>query len=470
MPPISRRSFMKSSAILAGAATTQHATAATSKPHEIAETGNTLFAGVATRDITPGPGVPMWGYGDRPSGATGTLDPLLATAVVLRVGEFTLAISTMDIGRVPNVPVQDGIRKRARKAGVDHVIFSASHTHGGPAIEITGPSSDHIHEGIAASIEEAASKLAPARIGRGSATLDIGHNRRRILDDGRVLMLWRNAERKPTTPLDQEATLFKIDALDGTAITTLVHFACHPVVLGGDNTEYSADWVGEMKRVVREATGAECAFIQGGCGDVNPYLDKTPRDEGGVESMRATGQAAGYAVLTALSGITSSVPKQPSIQLVRKMVDVGLRWDMKDKKQLDVYRGVYGDRFQLYLDRMSKKMPVPITSLLLNGEHGFAFTPGELFSQHQLDLKHRSPLDGALLCGYADDFHLYFPTIRDAAAGGYGGSSATYVGLGAGEKLIAEAMKDLGQMTGALKDFMGPEEYVFLEEEPDQAE
>lgn len=464
MPTVSRRSFMKSSAMLVGAAATQHAVAA---QREDRVSGDSLHAGVATRDITPGTGVPMWGYGDRPSPATGTLDPLLATAVVLRVGDFTLAISTMDIGRVPNVPVLDRIRKRVRKAGVDHVIFTASHTHGGPAIEIDGPSSDHIHEGIAASIEEAASKLAPARIGRGHATLDISHNRRKILDDGRVLMLWRNAERQPTSPLDPEATLFKIDAMDGTPMATLVHFACHPVVLGGDNTEYSADWVGEMKRVVREGTGAECAFIQGGCGDVNPYLDKTPRNEGGVESMRATGQAAGYAVLTALSGITSAPPERPSIHLVQKSVDVGLRWDMKDKKQLDVFYGVYGDRFKLYLDRMSARMPVPMTTLLLNHEYGFAFTPGELFSQHQLDLKHRSPLDGALLCGYSDDFHLYFPTIRDAAAGGYGGSSATYVGLGAGEKLVAEAMLDLGRMTGALKDFMGPDEYVFLEAEPE---
>ncbi len=466
MPSVSRRSFIKSSAMIAGVAATQQASAAASKSSEIAAPSETFYAGVATRDITPGPGVPMWGYGDRPSPATGTLDPLLATAVVIRVGKFTLAISTMDIGRVPNVPVCDRIRKRVKKAGVDDVIFSASHTHGGPAIETVGPSSDHIHEGIASSIEEAASNLAPARLGRGTVTMDIGHNRRKILDDGRVLMLWRNAERQPTSPLDQEATLFKVDALDGSPIATLVHFACHPVVLGGDNTEYSADWVGEMKRVVREATGADCAFIQGGCGDVNPYLDKTPRDEGGIESMRATGQAAAYAIVTALSGIESHVPESPSIQLARKTVDVGLRWDMKDKKQIDVFRGVYGDRFSLYLDRMSKKMPVPMSTLLLNGEHGFAFTPGELFSQHQLDLKHRSPLDGALLCGYADDFHLYFPTIRDAAAGGYGGSSATYVGLGAGEKLVAEAMMDLGRMNGELKDFMGTEEYVFLEEEP----
>jgi neutral ceramidase len=469
MPNVSRRSFIKSSALMAGAGLSQHALAARAEKTAASGTGDTLYAGVATRDITPGPGVPMWGYGDRPGPSTGTLDPLLATAIVLRVGEFTLAIATMDVGRVPTTPACDMIRKRVKKAGVDDVIFSASHTHGGPAIEIEGPSSDHIHEGIAASIEAAAADLKPARLGRGTVTLDISHNRRKILDDGRVLMRWRNAERKPTSPIDHEAVVFKLDAEDGTPIATVVHFACHPVVLAGDNTEYSADWVGEMKRVVREATGAECAFIQGGCGDINPYLDKTPRDAGGVESMRATGQAAGHAVVTALSGIDSAAPASPSIQLVRRTVDVGLRWDMSDKKQLDVFRGIYGDRFSLYLDRMSKDMPVPMSTLLLNGEHGFAFTPGEFFIQHQLDLKHRSPLDGALLCGYADDFHLYFPTIRDAVAGGYGGSSATYVGVGAAEKLIAQAMIDLGELTGRLKDFMGPEEYVFLEAEPADA-
>jgi hypothetical protein len=31
-----------------------------------------------------------------------------------------------------------------------------------------------------------------------------------------------------------------------------------------------------------------------------------------------------------------------------------------------------------------------------------------------------------LLVGYTNGYHAYFPTIRDAAAGGYGGKTATY--------------------------------------------
>ena len=43
-----------------------------------------LMAGVATVDITPEPGLMLWGYSNRTHGATGTLDPLMAKAVVLR--------------------------------------------------------------------------------------------------------------------------------------------------------------------------------------------------------------------------------------------------------------------------------------------------------------------------------------------------------------------------------------------------
>jgi hypothetical protein len=35
----------------------------------------------------------------------------------------------------------------------------------------------------------------------------------------------------------------------------LVNYACHPAVLGRDNLEYSADYVGVMARTVEEAVG-----------------------------------------------------------------------------------------------------------------------------------------------------------------------------------------------------------------------
>ena len=60
----------------------------------------TLAAGVATADITPEPGLRLWGYSDRTHGATGTLDPLMARAVVLCVGDQSAAIVSLWRSRV----------------------------------------------------------------------------------------------------------------------------------------------------------------------------------------------------------------------------------------------------------------------------------------------------------------------------------------------------------------------------------
>ncbi len=101
--------------------------------------------------------------------------------------------------------------------------------------------------------------------------------------------------------------------------------------------------------------------------------------------------------------------------------------------------------------------------LMLNRELALSFVPGELFVQLQLDLKHGSPLKNTFMCGYANDFHVYFPTIKDAVYGGYGGKTVTYVGVGAGEKLVNHAHGLIGSMMGRLGPLTGPEDFALLE-------
>ena len=93
--------------------------------------------GAAAADITPPPGIPMWGYGarhDKPS--EGTLDPLKAQAVVIAAGDEKLAIVGTDLGRGPTAAMMTAIRMAlAEKAGIRHVLISGSHSHHGPVIE-----------------------------------------------------------------------------------------------------------------------------------------------------------------------------------------------------------------------------------------------------------------------------------------------------------------------------------------------
>ncbi|GMV92933.1 MAG: hypothetical protein AMXMBFR82_27110 [Candidatus Hydrogenedentota bacterium] len=426
-----------------------------------------MLAGIGVRDITPEPGVPMWGYSNRSGPSTGALDALKAQAIVLRGADTTVAVVTMDLGRAPARPAMDRIRERAAAIGVTHVVFTASHTHGGPVMEDeSAPHATVIEARLGDCIDDAVAQLEPVRIGVGHTAFDIGHNRRVLTEDGRCLMLWRNAERIPTSPVDAEATIIAFERTDGSRFATLVHFACHPVVLGSDNREITADWVGEMYRAVERETGAPCLFLQGGAGDINPYLDKTPLSDGGVDAMRAVGKECATAILSALPKITASEVAQPRLAYREEMVEVGTRWDFQDPEHQEVFRAVYGGMFDRYLDDLEADLHVPLSVLTINDDLALAFMPGELFVQFQLDLKTKSPVRDTLLVGYANDFHIYFPTIKDAAAGGYGGTTATYVGLGAGEKLVTRALVAAGELTGRLRPNCTPEDFRLIEYAP----
>src|SRR5271166_4600393 len=96
-------------------------------------------AGAAEKDITPPVGIPMWGYGARHDALSdGTLDPLMAKAIVIAAGVDKVAIVGTDLGRGPTDEMMTIIRKEiADKAGIRHVLISGSHSHHGPVIELT---------------------------------------------------------------------------------------------------------------------------------------------------------------------------------------------------------------------------------------------------------------------------------------------------------------------------------------------
>lgn len=423
----------------------------------------TFKVGVGVRDITPEQAVPMWGYTDTLRPGESTLDPLYAKAVIFACDSVKVALVVLDLGRVPLPDMQARIREKVAKDGIQQVIFQATHTHSGPYMELPDlPHLGYVEGKIAEAILEANDSVQDATVALDTATIEIAHNRR-LIKDGQCYMLWRNEERKPTSPVDHDAGVLRIDTADGQPLVTLVHYACHPVVFGSDSRHYSADWCGTMCSAVKDATGSECVFIQGGAGDINPVLDKTPLDEGGIEAMRSLGKEAAEAVITCYKGQQPTAPTTPQVAYKEVAVDVGVRFDMESPAQREILNDIYGPLVDVYMTPFAKKPEVPLGTLLLNKEVAFAFTSGELFVQYQLDLKAHSPLPNSFLCGYAQDFHAYFPTIRAAAEGGYGASTVTYVGLGAGDRLITESAVLIGQLMGEFNPVMTPEDFMVNE-------
>ncbi len=464
MSEMSRRGFLAAGSAAALGASSFAATAAQAPRADIrGESAGSVFdVGVVRYDVTPPPGQEMWGYSDPEQIATGTRDPLQCRVVVIKAGDTAIGIAALDMGRMPLPHLCTRIREQARGFGIGDVIFTASHTHSGPMMEFSDrPHIPVIEEAMITGLKEALNKAEPALLHTGRTTIDISHNRR-LIKDGVCWMRWRNAERVPTSPVDHEAGLFSFQSVKTKKpIVTLVHYACHPVIFGPDNRRYSADWVGEMCKGVAAATGGECVFLQGGAGDINPYLDKTPIADGAENDVVGEGKKAADAVLGALSQL-KPVPGG-KLAYREEPLPVGLRWDLGDPSQTKILQENYGRIYEKYMKDAPRDLPVPLGTLLLNDRVALSFMPGELFVDFQLDLKRRSSLPDTFLCGYANEFHIYFPTVRDIVYGGYGAATVSYVGVGAGEKLVTRATEMIGEMTGKIGPLKGPEDFEIKE-------
>ncbi len=339
-----------------------------------------LRVGLAEAVLEPPSGFDMWGYTPRPNG--GVLDPLMARVVLFDADEKRVALVTLDLGRTPARPQMDSVREKVRlEARVDDVIFMASHTHSGPYLK------DEYEDGVPAwelaameriadAVIRAAGETFEARWGVGYGRVEVGFNRRYVLPDGSVRMLWANPTRISTYPVDPEVTVLRIDDAAGRVRALLVGYACHPVVFGPDNLEYSADFPGAMARSIAEShpDSPMTAFLQGAPGDVNPFLDKRELPADAVRLMKEVGEELAAEVMRTAARIEPAPSREATLELRRT------EWQWHHR--LDRDDGYRGD----------------LTVLLLDDTLGLVGLPGEPFVEFQLDLKRRRPVPSRPLC------------------------------------------------------------------------
>ncbi len=250
-----------------------------------------LLAGVAKVEIT-----------ERDAGPVN--DPLFVKALVLRDGDVTVAIITVDavaigeIGYIRNDYLPNVRAALKQSLGIDprRTLFNASHCHGRVCADIEART--------VAAVTQATKELVPVRVGVGKGREDrVMENRRLKLKSGREADV-RHAYSLPPDeevvgagPIDPDIGLLRLDRLDGRTLAVVYNFACHPIqgVPNGGNT---ADMTGFASQVIEDSfnDGTVALFIQGCGGDVNPLRYKQvdePRDaeplgnQLGLSAMRA---------------------------------------------------------------------------------------------------------------------------------------------------------------------------------------
>ena len=411
-------------------------------------------AGVSRVTITPPVGIYLIGFAGRPGGSRGVRDDLYATTLALSDGATEAAIVSCDLLIVHPDLVRRVRQDVSARTGIpgQNVLLCATHTHSGPGTYIYSDSPpvarayvDNLAFLLSGAIQVAHDRLAPAAFGFGRGQACIGINRRLTPPDG-VTVIAAN----PDGPVDPEVGVLRVDTAEGQPLAVVVNHACHPVVLGEGSNVISADWPGAMRRVVEQATGATCLFIQGACGDINP-LPGEPTDDGGV--LERLGTIVGGEVVSAWAGagpkptdtlrvcserlLVPLVPHRvdgdravvatsaaPSTSRTTKVVTtdrplVELAGAADSREALVALLNASTPWSAEVIGEGDERRAVLELGALRVGETALVSAAGEVFVKTGLAVKRRSAIANTMFAAYANGLVGYFPLPEDYPRGGY---------------------------------------------------
>ena len=218
------------------------------------------MAGAAMRVITPDPLLPVSGGLGVPKPSTQKMGELTARAVVLRSGETSVAIVSLDLLGFPGV-LADRVRAKVQGIPARNIMIGSTHTHSAPDC-YAFPDGKGGHTGdlkyidlvvnkTAEAINDAVSRLKPAalKINTGEANGQIAFN-----------------YYAPDLYDRRMSVIQAIDPASKKAIATVVNYAIHPEVLGNDRGILSPDCIGPMCDKIEAEAGGMALFMNGAQG------------------------------------------------------------------------------------------------------------------------------------------------------------------------------------------------------------
>ncbi|MDZ4820775.1 MAG: hypothetical protein SGJ20_17555 [Planctomycetota bacterium] len=478
-------------------------------------------AGIVSRDITPPVGIyhRMWGAAvhDR---SEGVHRPLMATVLCL----------------LPEVPVASKISTNGKGASLigaavgdalivvalDHCLMDASdvtqirhavstelhthaenvqvimsHTHGSgymfcgradlPGGDLIGPYLDAMTAQCAKFAKEALQSAGKATIVYGTGRCALAKHRDYWDEDAQSFVVSFN----PEGPADDTLLVGRIESESGKTLGTIVNYACHPTTLAWDNRLLSPDFIGSMRELIEQHTGAPAMFIQGASGDLGPQQgfigDTTVADKNGrelgfaalatLEGIPAAGQVyqyTGWKMSGTRIGEWRYVPQeacalepQAEWRSSHQFVPLPYREDMPTPQQAraDYHASrseeeqalaagdqarhaaarIRTEQLSRLADRLEglpvgKDYPYPV-DLQRIGEAVWLFVPGELYQDFQVELRAAFPAIPLIIATMSGSWNpAYLPKASSYGYGIYQDTCAV-VAPGSLEQLI-EAVKD----------------------------
>ncbi len=435
-----------------------------------------MRAGVGRADITPPVGIPAAGWGNQYHEISAGNDlELWATVLVVEGADGArAAIADLDLCILDDAQATRARALIAEAAGLpaERVAVGTTHNHSVPVTvelggawirrnrELVGPYVESVFAGIGRAAADAAAALRPVRVGAGVGSSPLAVNRRMTRPDGQAAV-----GLNPEGVVDHTLTVARLDGEDGAPVATIVHYACHPIILGPDNTHVTPEYPGIVKRVVEAALGGHCLFVQGACGDVGPRELFVPD----LATYRRLGAMIGHeAAATAFrsswrgyrqrlregeaSAWIASFEYEPdaepdgSVEVAHEVLPLPLRDDLGDPAawRRDAERcedEAYAARAAGAPAAEVRELTVRTKFARMRAERGDALAgldaypllvhgirlgpvallgvPVEIFGEIGAAIRDGSPFRPTLVSGYWNGYRNYLPTDAERPRGGY---------------------------------------------------
>ncbi len=466
-------------------------------------TDQPLLAGIARVDITPPVGIAHAGWGaQKHQVAIGVDMPLYVTALVLQSGDLRVAIVDIDI-LILNADMDSAARSAiTQRTGIepDNIRLAYSHNHSGPAMM-----SDWLTEGMdlasawyeaipakaAEAVEAAAAEQVQVLPSSGSGECLINVNRRPIDSSGS-----RFTGRNWNDPVDHEVGVVALDTLEGEPLATMMIYACHPTMMGHDNTSITPDFPGPARRVVEQTVGGLCLFLQGAGGNQGPVHGFV----GDLNVCRREGTKLGLEAARVRMNLDPYTRRERLVEIVSSGADLGMyaddpvsepdctlsvAWDevrlplreletVADLEQragelaavvAELHaNGATEDELKAAVSR-AKKATIALNCARLAEKHGhngeiairsqairigetvLVSVPLEPFVEIGLDVKSRSAAPVTFFSGFSNGHFNYLPTDAGIEEGGYEVDVSPFA-AGSAELVTRSSLRAIEQVWG----------------------
>ncbi len=442
-----------------------------------------LLAGFAEVDITPTELGQMPG-GFEPVQAMAVVAPLYSNVAAFTSGDESVILISMDHLSF-HEEYGNNVRKRISEAtGVPttNILFAATHTHSGMAVEyqlwFCPPELEDTARAADLTVEAAVrawESRAPMQIGTGTTyNSRYSYCRDWYMKDGSIKMnpgVKHSDLVKPISTPDYYINVMRVDDLDGDIKCFIVNYANHPDCTAND-IGYSPDFPGFIRERLKKEYGEDTVvlYFNGAAGDVNCIDWKNGTHTEYYKGINSP-KNIGYGIAESIIRINSKIVADDTTPLIQAL-DEKHATERRKKTQeqyewaMNIYNSTnkgqyYNGSDKVYMieyateddSQLPDTVDLEIHTIQI-GDWAIVGLPSEIYSEIGRHIKEASPYKTTLVFSLTNGTHGYICPDYILDAQPYEAIYSkynSYTGWGTEDMLVRESKRMLTEMYNVYK-------------------